>query len=371
MITDHLITLIAAFLRLAIPSHQLQLVPSRDAEGGWWCGITNDDGAIVGLSQLAPDTLTERLTALPPRSAYELSVEERQALEHLLTLFTIWAHTVADGSADSGPALVFRADGSGYTAYDGQVLAPWPRVAQALDGITAISADPQLSFLDALAQRSTTAVNLTHAAYAYLALECFAEVTGLDLRANGDGVQSPISDLLACLMHLCRANGLAFENEAQRARELFYEVELAEELAESAPRGVELSPMTVVSAARLIQGVPPTWAELADIASASRRHAIAQAWSTFLRLRWSEAAYAVLHVNDEREEAWLVHVFDQRGELLAVLEEDALPKLPVPHSSDGIPSEWLQRIPHLLDGTDPVLIDLIQLPPAPRAVRYV
>lgn len=224
--------------------------------------------------------------------------------------------------------------------------------------------------IDALTDTSATARSLNQAAYAHLALEGFASVTCLDLSPEGDGVQTALGDLLGCLMHLCRANGLSFEDEARRARERYYEAELDEELAEPAPRPVELNGATVVATARLIRSALPTWAELEDIASAARRREVAELWGAALRLHWPEAAYAVLHVNDEREEAWRVHVFDQLGALITELE-DAIPDLPVPHSSDGIPPEWARRIPYLMDGTDPVLIDLIQLPPSPRAVRFV
>jgi hypothetical protein len=137
--TTSLISLIATFLRLAVPGHRLQLYPFVGSDG-WWSAVTNDDGPVEGLSQLAPEVLEERLAELGTHSGREISPEERTSLTTLLTMFAAWAERVPEGCTDGGPALVFTQDGSGYVFYDGQDLASWSTIAQALAAITELTA---------------------------------------------------------------------------------------------------------------------------------------------------------------------------------------------------------------------------------------
>lgn len=109
--------------------------------------------------------------------------------------------------------------------------------------------------------------------------------------------------------------------------------------------------------------------ELVNLVIAWRQHEIAQAWLAFARERLGEqAAYMVLFVNDEARQACRALAYTAKRELLEEIE-DGITGLPVPHSSVGMPDDWRGIPAYGIEGADPVLVDLVNIPPLP-AIYY-
>lgn len=59
---------------------------------------------------------------------------------------------------------------------------------------------------------SKVTLNVRRAAWGQIALEAFANVTGLNLAPDADGVQSALTDLQTALRHFAAAHGIDFND---------------------------------------------------------------------------------------------------------------------------------------------------------------
>lgn len=77
----------------------------------------------------------------------------------------------------------------------------------------------------------TEPTNEDRAGWAMVAVDAFAEKTGLD--TSGDDLETKVGDLIANLMHLCRLNQIEFAQVLESGRKLF-----AAELTEEGPQSI-------------------------------------------------------------------------------------------------------------------------------------
>lgn len=77
---------------------------------------------------------------------------------------------------------------------------------------------------------SAITMNARRAAWALEAVRRFADLAGLNISPDADGIETAFGDLLGNMMHLADAYGLNFDDQAFRSRELFYEGEKQDEM---------------------------------------------------------------------------------------------------------------------------------------------
>lgn len=217
--------------------------------------------------------------------------------------------------------------------------------------------------------------NLSRAARAYLALQRFAAMTGMDF-AHDDDLAVVLGDLLANLMHLSDAFGLDLEDDVQRARSLFYGPEHTEDPRQISPEQVRAEAHTIALRNVKMFHMIDSADTVLRVADAWERYIVATAWRDAVQRHYEQAAYLVLFVNDQWQDVATALVFDRDRQQIAEITKDQidvnendlgnLANLPVPHSSQGMPQDWNELVSFGMDGTDPVLVNLVAIPEPPR-----